>query len=101
MLFCSAEPMLDKVYVVLRGLDAVRRLLLKRVQHVDCIQEPDRVHSAVCAPIVVSDDLQNSRSTKALQRLRVDMLAAPLGTPEREADRVSCPIGKAPNIVST
>ena len=77
--------------ITLGGPDAGGGLLLKRVQHIDGIRKPDRVHRSICVAFVRFDNFQHAR-TKSFPRFRRRCGAAELceaqGVPHVALDRV-------------
>lgn len=69
VLLSRFEPCGNKVDIPLRRSNTRRGLLLKGVQHVDGLVEPDRVDSPVRIPVMRFDDLQDTRA-EALPRSR-------------------------------
>src|ERR1043166_4169313 len=84
----SPEPRLHEVDVSLGRRDAFLRLLLKRVQHVNCSRQSDGVNGAIRVPVVVLDDLQDACAFKALEWICIWMLEARLREVERESHDV-------------
>ena len=70
------QPLADEVEVSLWSCTALLRLLLEGVQHVDLISDLHRVDRSVGIVRVILYNLQDTRSTKPFERLRVGMLAA-------------------------
>lgn len=83
-LFRHPQSRRDEVHVVSRSRDALLRLLLKRMQDVDGIGEPNRIDRPVRIAIEVIHNLQYAASLETLERLGVDMFAATLRLKDRE-----------------
>src|SRR6266478_2981715 len=64
-----SEPPRNQLDVGLRRLSALRRLLLERMQDIDCVLELYRVYRPVRIAAVVRDDFQHAGAF-ALPRLR-------------------------------
>src|SRR6266849_9226686 len=86
MLLCSAQPLLDQIDFMLRSLSPLLRLLLEDMQGVDKARELHRIDSPVSAAMMIRDHFEDSGPSKALQRLRVQVLHSNLGLVESEAD---------------
>ena len=53
------------------------------MQHIDDIRKPNGINRPVSTAVIVGHNLYDSSAAKALQRLRIDMLAAQLRLIER------------------
>jgi hypothetical protein len=65
ILFSKSQASLDQIEIALRRCDALLRLLLKRVQNIDHISEPYRIHGTICVGLKVVDDFQNRCAAKS------------------------------------
>jgi hypothetical protein len=72
-----SEALFNEIHVSLGRPDARRRLLLKSVQHVHGLREPNGIDRPVGVPVVGLDEFQNA-GPEALPRLGVRGNAAEL-----------------------
>ena len=97
MPFGLAQPAPDEVQLLLWRGDAVRGLLLERVQDIDGRFEPNGVDRPVRIAVVARDDLQDA-GAETLQALGVAVPEAGLGLVDREAEAILHGIGESLQI---
>src|SRR5207247_1966774 len=99
ILLGSSEPLLDEIQILLGCLDALLRLLLKDVKHVDCVGELHGVNGAVGVPVEVFDELEYACSSVAPERLRVLVLPSQLSDEQRMTDDVLHRLRETPQVL--
>lgn len=67
MPFRGSEPLLDELDLLARCRDALLRLLLKRVQHVNRVVETDCIDRAVGVTFMRRHDLKESAPSETLE----------------------------------
>ena len=83
-LFRHPQPRRDEVNIVSRSRNALFRLLLKRVEDLDCFGESNRVDRPVRVTNEVLDYLQHAASLETLERLGIHVLVPTLRLEDRE-----------------
>src|ERR1043166_558964 len=66
--FGFVQSLADKVHFFFRCRNAALRLLLKCVQHINCVRIADGIHRSPCIAEMTSNNLQDRASTKTSQR---------------------------------
>jgi len=82
MSFRGSEPLLDELDLLARCRDALLRLLLERVQHVNRVVETDCIDRAVGVTFMRRHDLKKSAPSETLSRMGTLRQTAP----QRELD---------------
>jgi hypothetical protein len=70
------QTLTNQCDVVLWGLDALFRFLLKTVQNVKALRDLDRIDRSVGGALVIFNHFQNPCAAKALQRFGLNVLLA-------------------------
>jgi len=62
--------------------------LLEAMQHINCIREPDRIDSPICASNPIFNDLKNPSRAKPFEHLCLIVLPSSLRNVERITDGI-------------
>src|SRR5271170_4243835 len=92
------EPSGEQLDIFACGLDSTRRLLLERMQNVNCMFELDRIHHAIGAGAMICDHFEDARAL-ASPRLRAGMLSAKLRHAQSGSKFIDNRRGKVQQII--
>jgi hypothetical protein len=99
MLFLgSLQTRFDQVDFRLGCGDSGLGLLLKTVQNIHPARQADRVNGTICVAVVVFDNFQHSRPSKASERFCAGVLSALLCHVKRKAYEILDLFGKSAQV---